>query len=99
MVGTHYNLFTEAVPMSTHNISLVVRKPAFCICENKCADQLCSNRTADQCLCLHYIGRTIPLLPKSTISILYPSAMAGQPSLCQTWLGPVDRFSHDSVHM
>ena len=25
-----------------------LRKPAFCICENKDADQLCGNRTADQ---------------------------------------------------
>ena len=29
-------------------MSLVVRKPAFCICENKDADQLRSNCTADQ---------------------------------------------------
>ena len=28
-------------------MSLVMRKPAFCICENKDADQLCGNRKAD----------------------------------------------------
>ena len=32
-------------------MSLVTRKPAFCICENKDADQLRRNREADQCLC------------------------------------------------
>ena len=29
-------------------LSLVMRKPAFCICENKAADQLRSNCAADQ---------------------------------------------------
>ena len=28
-------------------LSRVVRKPAFCICEKKDADQLCGNREAD----------------------------------------------------
>ena len=32
----------------TQHMSLVVRKLAFCICENKDADQLCSNCAADQ---------------------------------------------------
>ena len=32
-------------------MSLVVRKTAFCICENKDADQLRGNREADLCLC------------------------------------------------
>ena len=45
-------------------------KPAFCICENKNADQLCGNREADQRLCFRYIDSTIPLLPKSEISSL-----------------------------
>ena len=31
--------------------SRVMRKPDFCICENKDADQLCGDRTADQRLC------------------------------------------------
>ena len=52
------------------HLSLVVRKPAFCICENKDADQLCGNREADQRLCFHYMDSTIPLLAKSKISSL-----------------------------
>ena len=47
-----------------------VRKPDFCICENKAADQLCGNRTTDQRLCFRYTDSTIPLLPKSEISSL-----------------------------
>ena len=34
-----------------NELSLVMRKPAFCICENKDAYQLCRNREADQRLC------------------------------------------------
>ena len=45
-------------------------KPTFCICENKDADQLRSNREADQRLCFHYLDSTIPLLPKYKISSL-----------------------------
>ena len=45
-----------------------MRKPAFCICENKDADQLRGNREADQRLCFRYIDSTIPLLSKYEIS-------------------------------
>ena len=38
-----------------------MRKPDFCIGENKGADQLHGNRTADQGLCFCYIDSTIPL--------------------------------------
>ena len=67
------------------NLSRVVRKPAFCICENKDADQLRSNCAADQRLCFRYTDSTIPLLPISEISSLQPSCMAVQPGLCRTW--------------
>ena len=42
-----------------------MRKPAFCICENKGADHLHGNSTADQYLCFRYIDSAIPLFPKS----------------------------------
>ena len=61
-----------------------MRKQAFCICENKDADQLRSNREADQRLCFRYIASTIPLLPKYKISSLYPSSVFAQPGLCRT---------------
>ena len=62
-----------------------MRKPAFCICENKDADQLRGDREADQRLCFCYIDNTIPLLSKSEISSLYPSSVPVQPGLCRTW--------------
>ena len=43
-------------------MSSIIRKPAFCIYENKDADQLRNNRAADQCLCSPSIDRTILLL-------------------------------------
>ena len=45
-------------------MSRVMRKPTFCICENKDADQLCKDREADQRLCFRYIDSTISLLSK-----------------------------------
>ena len=38
-----------------YNMSRVVKKTAFCICENKDADQLRGYREADQRLCFRYI--------------------------------------------
>ena len=61
-----------------------MRKSAFCICENKDADQLRGNREADQRLCFRYIDSTIPLLSKSEMSSLWPSSAAVQPGLCRT---------------
>ena len=63
-----------------------MRKLAFCICENKDADQLRINREADQRLCFRYTDSTIPLLPKSEISSLSPSSVTVQSGLCETWL-------------
>ena len=44
-----------------------MRKPTFCICENKDADQLRGNREADQRLCFRYTDSAIPPLSKSEI--------------------------------
>ena len=68
------------------NMSRILRKPAFCICKNKDADQLRGNRQADQCLCFCYTDSTIPLLPINEISSLLPSSVTVQPGLCRTWL-------------
>ena len=51
-------------------MSRVMRKPTFCIFENKDADQLSGYREADQRLCFRYMESTIPLLSKSEISSL-----------------------------
>ena len=67
-----------------YHMSRDVRKHV-CICENKDADQLRGNREADQRLCFRYTDSTIPLLPKSEISSLWPSLVTAQSGLCRTW--------------
>ena len=66
-----------------------MRKPAHCLCKNKCVDQLQGNCASNQRHCFPYIDSTIPLLPKSEVS-----SVAVQPNLCRTW---EDRFSHDAT--
>ena len=61
-----------------------MRKPAFCICENKDADQLRGNREADQPLCFRYMDSTIPLLSKSEVVSIWSSSVVLQPGLCWT---------------
>ena len=75
-------------------MSPVVRKSAFCICENKDADQLGGNRTAHQRLCFRYLVQSLYFLnPKF------------QASDCPLWFlsGPVgnpeDKFSSDAAHL
>ena len=50
------------------HMSYVMRKPDFCMCENKGADQLRSNCEADQRLCFRYTDSGIPPLIKSKFS-------------------------------
>ena len=64
-----YEPYPKYEPLIPH-MSLVVKKTAFCICENKDADQLCGNREADQRLGFRYMDSTIPLLYKYKISSL-----------------------------
>ena len=53
-----------------YQMSHAMRKPDFCLFENKGADQLRSNCEADQRLCFRYTDSTIPVLYKSKISSL-----------------------------
>ena len=59
-------------------------KTVYCICENKEADQLCGNCTADQRLYFRYTDSAIPLLPIYEIKPLaiFCSYTAW---LCETW--------------
>ena len=63
-------MISKVIDAESTHMSRVMRKPTFCICENKDADQLRGNREADQRLCFRYTDSTIPLLPKSEISSL-----------------------------
>ena len=51
-------ILRRATDAGEDEMSRVVRKPAFCICENKDADQLRGNREADQRLCFRYRDST-----------------------------------------
>ena len=73
-----------------------MRKPAFCICENKDSDQLRGNSEADQRLCFRYFDSTIPLLPKYKISSFWISSVAVQPGLCET---KKTFFSHNEAQV
>ena len=80
-------------------MSRVMRKPTFCICENKDADQFRGNCEADQRLCFRYIDRTIPLLSKSKFQAsnhllkLYSLVCVGPGRKPERW------FSHDAAHI
>ena len=67
----HGDLIEGSLSIGDDYLSLVLRKPFFC--------------EADQRLCFRYTDSTIPLLPKSGISIPQPSSVAAQPGLCRTW--------------
>ena len=69
----------------THELSRAVRKPDFCLCENKGADQLCRNCTADQGLCFRYMDNMFPFLLKYKISSFQPFSVTVQTRLCQSW--------------
>ena len=68
-----------------NHMSRIERKPDFCLCENKGADQLHSYCEADQRFCFRYTDIAIPLLSKSKLSNLYPSTGLVQASWCWTW--------------
>ena len=77
-----------------------MRKPEFCICENKDADQLRGNREADQRLCFRYTDSTIPLL--SISEILKPLAIFCDCTAKFVWdlvENSEDRFSHNEAHL
>ena len=68
--SSYIDAFDQILDSYRYQMSHDVRKPDFCICENKDADQLRGNREADQRLCFRYTDSTIPLLSKSKISSL-----------------------------
>ena len=63
-----------------------MRKPDFCICENKGADQLCGNRTTYQRLYFPYTDSAIPLSIFCGCTAWFVSDLVGNPE---------DRFSHN----
>ena len=68
-VPLHHSYFRQdfhiLLAVNKGEMSPVVRKQVFRICENKDADQLRGNHKADQHLCFRYMDSIIPLLSKS----------------------------------
>ena len=62
----HHVLMLGNFAVAEH-LSGVMRKPTFCLGENKGADQLRSNCEADQRLCFRYMDSTISLLSESAV--------------------------------
>ena len=78
-----------------------MRKPAFCICKYKDADQLRGKCEADQRLCFRYTDSTIPRIFKCEISFKPLAIFCGCTARFVSDLvgNTEDRFSHDEAHM
>ena len=87
----------QSFPGAFHQLSCIMRKPVFCICENKGADQLCGNSAADQCLCFCYKDSTIPKLHKPEISNIFCGCTAR--FLSDLVRKPEERFSRDAAQL
>ena len=72
-----------------HNMCRNVRKLDIWLNENKGADQLCSNCTADQPLCFCSKDSMMLLLSRYEISSFLLLCLAVEPGLCQTTQRPV----------
>ena len=82
-------------------MSHVMRKPDFCLCENKGADQLRSNCEADQRLCFRYTDSacTITLLPECEISKFLAIFCSCTCRFVYDQVGnPKEQFSRDTAH-
>ena len=70
-----------------------MRKPDFCLCENKGADQLRGNREADQRLCFRYTDSIFPIKLLARFCDCtgrFMSDLVGNPE---------DRFSRVAAHL
>ena len=75
-----------------------MRKPDFCISENKEADQLHSNCKADHHLCVRYPDSTVRL-PKSEISRVWPGSVTTGQFVSDLVGNPEDQFSRVTAHI
>ena len=87
------------VLLSLYNMSHIMRKPDFCICKNKGADQLCSNCTADQPLCFRYtVSMSSPTYTQNFKVLAFLCDCTYQ--FMSDLIGnPEDRSSRDAAHI
>ena len=83
--------------MILHYIGLVMRKPAFCICENKDADQFRGNRNSAFVFATWIVQFLFFLNPKFLASNIFCGCTARLVS--DLVYNPEDRFSHDEAHI
>ena len=76
-----------------------MKKPTFCMCENKEADQLRGNRETDQHLRFRLIDSTIPLLPKYETKPLAILCGCTARFVSDLVVNPEDRFSRNEAHL
>ena len=72
-----------------------MRKQHFCLCENKGADQLCSNWEADQRLCFRYTDSNIPTYTQNFKNLAFFCDCTGW-FLSGLVRNPKGRFSNSS---
>ena len=70
-----------------------MRKPFFCICENKDADQLCGN------LCFRHMDSAIPLLSNPKFHASSHLLLLYSPVCVRPGRNPEDRFSHNEAYL
>ena len=75
-----------------------MRKPAFCICENKGADQLHVNHAANQRLCFRYIESKVQSLYFRNLKALAIFCGCTVRFVSDLVGNPKDRFSRDADH-
>ena len=81
-------------------MSCDVRKPDFCICENKDADQLCGNHEADQRLCFRYrIVQSLPFLNTKFHASSHPLCDYTALFVSDLVKTPEDRFSQNKAYI
>ena len=71
LVDNELAMVYEGTQKAEVRMGSVMRKPAFCICENKGVDQLLSNPAADQRFCFCYINSTILYSLKSKLEAFW----------------------------
>ena len=79
-------------------MSRIMRKPAFCICENKDPDQLHSYCAVNRHICwffFRYLESTTPILSKPRAIFCGRSAWI----VSELVRNPEDRFSRNTAHM
>ena len=96
------HLTCKIVKLCTYilNVRCILRKPDFCICENKGANQLCSNCTADQRLCF-FATRLVQFFfyLSQNFKPLACFCVCTDRSMLHLVVNPVDQFSRVAAHI